>query len=202
MKPRKKQIRLIILLKKRINRLEKKMKNMNKNTYDLQTDLADAKDDLKLIKARAAFKAFIDFFYRGLNLNGKYDYGDKLDDILYGLNSFNDSKLYDILKVNKVRTLLRKCYEKYLLGNNNAHQMNLNKSVVDQIFEIIDPEKENEEIQKCLKESIFEWVVSQVVATREKYFSKKDKNKLKELEDNIYSQIKPNTISSIFLLKK
>ena len=193
---------LIILLKKRINRLEKKMKNMNKNTYDLQTDLADAKDDLKLIKARAAFKAFIDFFYRGLNLNGKYDYGDKLDDILYGLNSFNDSKLYDILKVNKVRTLLRKCYEKYLLGNNNAHHMNLNKSVVDQIFEIIDPEKENEEIQKCLKESIFEGVVSQVVATREKYFSKKDKNKLKELEDNIYSTIKPNTISSIFILKK
>jgi len=138
----------------------------------------------------------------GLNLNGKYDYGDKLDDILYGLNSFNDSKLYDILKVNKVRTLLRKCYEKYLLGNNNAHQMNLNKSAVVQIFEIIDPEKENEEIQKCLKESIFEGVVSQVVATREKYFSKKDKNKLKELEDNIYSKIKPNTISSIFILKK
>ena len=80
--------------------------------------------------------------------------------------------------------------------------MDLTRSVLDQIFELIDPEKENEEIQKCLKESIFEGVVSQVVATREKYFSKKDKNKLKELEDNIYSTIKPNTISSIFILKK
>ena len=175
---------------------------MNKNTYDLQTDLADAKDDLKLIKVRAAFKAFIDFFYRGLNLNGKSDYGDKVDDILYELNSYSDSKLYDVLKVNKVRTLLRKCYEKYQLGDTNEHYMNLTRSVLDQIFELIDQEKENEEIKKNLKESIFEKIVSQVVVAKEKYLYKKNENKLKELEDNIYSEIKPNMISSIFTMKK
>ena len=40
---------LLFFLENRINRLEKKLKTLNKNTYELQTDLADAKDDLKLI---------------------------------------------------------------------------------------------------------------------------------------------------------
>ena len=40
---------LLFFLENRINRLEKKLKTLNKNTYELKTDLAYTKDDLKLI---------------------------------------------------------------------------------------------------------------------------------------------------------
>ena len=139
-------------MEKRINRLEKKMKTLNRNTYKLQTDLADVKEDIKQIKDRGAFQAFIDFFYRELKLIGKSDYVDKIDDILYELDLFGDFKTYDELKAEKVRTLLRKCYEKYKLGNNDSTDyMDLIKSDLDQIFELLDLENENSDVQKRLR---------------------------------------------------
>ena len=76
---------------------------MKKHVYDLQKQLSSVKCDLKLIKSRAAFKAFIELFSRGLGFGDdplKLD--KKVDKILTSLNKFWNPKLYDVWKSIKL----------------------------------------------------------------------------------------------------
>ena len=54
---------------------------MKKHVYDLQKQLSSVKYDLKLIKLRAVFKAFIELFFRGLSLSELLKWDKKVDKI-------------------------------------------------------------------------------------------------------------------------
>ena len=61
--------------------------------------------------------------------------------MLTSLNKLGNPKLYDLLKVNEVMSLLLEYSNKLIIGNTTTHYMDLTKEVLEEIFELLDPEK-------------------------------------------------------------
>ena len=148
---------------------------MKKHVYDLQKQLSSVKYDLKLIKLRAVFKAFIELFFRGLSLSELLKWDKKVDKILTSLKKFGNPKLYDVLKVNEVRSLLLECLNKLIIGNTNAHYMDLIKEVLEQIFELIDSEKKCLNVLESLKKTNADIIIKKVIIIKEQYYNNKEK---------------------------
>ena len=185
---------------KNVKKFESQLKKTKKHMYDLQKKLSSVENDLKLIKSRAAFKAFIDLFYRGLGLSDPLKWDKKVDKILTSLNNFGNPKLYDLLKVNEVRSLLLQCSNKLTIGNTTAHSMDLAKEVLEQIFELIDPEKKCLNILESLKKTNADIIIKKVIIIKEQYYNNKEKRI--EEEKAAYDKLEKNAISSLFALKQ
>ena len=185
---------------KNVKKFESQLKKTKKHMYDLQKKLSSVENDLKLIKSRAAFKAFIDLFYRGLGLSDPLKWDKKVDKILTSLNKFGNPKLYDLLKVNEVRSLLLQCSNKLTIGNTTAHSMDLAKEVLEQIFELIDPEKKCLNILESLKKTNADIIIKKVIIIKEQYYNNKEKRI--EEEKAAYDKLEKNAISSLFALKQ
>lgn len=185
---------------KNVKKFESQLKKTKKHMYDLQKKLSSVENDLKLIKSRAAFKAFIDLFYRGLGLSDPLKWDKKVDKILTSLNKFGNPKLYDLLKVNEVRSLLLQCSNKLTIGNTTAHSMDLAKEVLEQIFELIDPEKKCLNILESLKKTNADIIIKKVIIIKEQYYNNKEKRR--EEEKAAYDKLDKNAITSLFALKQ
>lgn len=185
---------------KNVKKFESQLKKTKKHMYDLQKKLSSVENDLKLIKSRAAFKAFIDLFYRGLGLSDPLKWDKKVDKILTSLNKLGNPKLYDLLKVNEVRSLLLQCSNKLTIGNTTAHSMDLAKEVLEQIFELIDPEKKCLNILESLKKTNADIIIKKVIIIKEQYYNNKEKRI--EEEKAAYDKLEKNAISSLFALKQ
>ena len=185
---------------KNVKKFESQLKKTKKHMYDLQKKLSSVENDLKLIKSRAAFKAFIDLFYRGLGLSDPLKWDKKVDKILTSLNKFGNPKLYDLLKVNEVRSLLLQCSNKLTIGNTTAHSMDLAKEVLEQIFELIDPEKKCLNILESLKKTNADIIIKKVIIIKEQYYNNKEKRI--EEEKAAYDKLDKSAISSLFAIKQ
>ena len=81
--------------------------------------------------------------YIGLKLYGDVDYESKITKIICKLNSFtsDNSKQYDQKLLANFQEFMSNFTHKVDLGNLMAHKMNLDKSILDQIFEMLDKKK-------------------------------------------------------------
>ena len=152
-----------------------------------------------MIKSRAAFKAFIDLFYRGLGLSDPLKWDKKVDKILTSLNKLGNPKLYDVLKVNEVRSFLLQYLNKLIIGNINANYMDLIKEVLEQIFELIDSEKKCLNVLESLKKTNADIIIKKVIIIKKQYYNNKEKRI--EEEKAAYDKLDKNEFLQHFAIK-
>ena len=141
--------------KKEIEKIKKnsklESKNMKSKLFTMKGELEKVVTDISLIKSRGALKTFIDFFYRGYNLQGAQRYEAKFSEIATKLNQYNDIKKNDIEIVNMLRILLKESALKLSLGNFKAHNIDKSKPILSQLFKLIDPKGNYDEVEARLK---------------------------------------------------
>ena len=126
--------------------LKENYKNLNNKLVTIKNKLDRVELELNLIKSRGAIKTLIDFFYKGFNLKGEVLYEDKFAKIAEKLNQFNDIEKYDIVTINKIRIILKESVAKYLKSNENAHILDKSKPILTQLFSLIEPNDNYEEV--------------------------------------------------------
>ena len=126
--------------------LKENYKNLNNKLVTIKNKLDRVELELNLIKSRGAIKTLIDFFYKGFNLKGEVLYEDKFAKIAEKLNQFNDIEKYDIETINKIRIILKESVAKYLKSNKNAHILDKSKPILAQLFSLIEPNDNYEEV--------------------------------------------------------
>ena len=194
----------IKLLKQRINYLEKNLekydnqvKSLKKINDDHTAEISRLKSDLKLIKLRRAFKVFVNYIYIGLRLFGGIFYEDKIERIIEKLDTFN-TKEYDSALVQNSIDFMDELYYKNESGNFAAHHLDLNVSVLDQIFEYIDKTRKYEYLKKKLKSvNCLDKILKDLIQNREDNFC--NRKQLKEEEEKINKTIED--LSGLWLKK-
>ena len=133
------------------NSIKLETKNMNKKLYIMKDELEKVKIDINLIKSKGALETFIDFFYRGYNLQGAKSYEEKISQIENKLNQHNDIHKNDIEIVNMLRSLLKK--SALMLDIDNFEGLNIDKSkpILPQLFKVIVPNGNYDKIEEQLK---------------------------------------------------
>ena len=126
--------------------LKENYKNLNNKLVTIKNKLDRVELELNLIKSRGAIKTLIDFFYKGFNLKGEVLYEDKFAKIAEKLNQFNDIEKYDIATINKIRIILKESVAKYLKSNENVHILDKSKPILAQLFSLIEPNDNYEEV--------------------------------------------------------
>ena len=142
----KRQEKEITDLKNTNIQLKENYKNLNNKLVTIKNKLDRVELELNLIKSRGAIKTLIDFFYKGFNLKGEVLYEDKFAKIAEKLNQFNDIEKYDIVTINKIRIILKESVAKYLKSNKNAHILDKSKPILAQLFSLIEPNDNYEEV--------------------------------------------------------
>ena len=142
----KRQEKEITDLKNTNIQLKENYKNLNNKLVTIKNKLDRVELELNLIKSRGAIKTLIDFFYKGFNLKGEVLYEDKFAKIAEKLNQFNDIEKYDIVTINKIRIILKESVAKYLKSNKNAHILDKSKPILTQLFSLIEPNDNYEEV--------------------------------------------------------
>ena len=124
-------------LKKENESLKKAMNSMVLNMTNTRNELDKVKSDLELIKLRDGLKAFIDYVYSGLKLTNRINYENKIYAIYDTFDLNFNSDLYDQSLIKKIKSTLFIVYKKLNSGNSLAHNINLDRSIIDQVFETI-----------------------------------------------------------------
>ena len=156
-------------LKKIINVKDQKINELCENNSRIESDI-------KLIQLRRSLKMFVSYLYNGLKLNGDYFYESKITAIIEELKKFN-TKEYNMPMIEQSINLMNKLYDKIELGNFKAHKIDTSKSIIDQIFELIDNKREYNEFKTTLKDVTkcnADNKIQKLVINREKNFLNKN----------------------------
>lgn len=136
-------------------------------------------------------------FINGLRLFGGIFYEDKIERIIEKLDTFN-TKEYDSSLVQNSIDFMDELYYKNESGNFAAHHLDLNASVLDQIFEYIDKTGKYEYLKKKLKSvNRLDKILKDLIQNREDNFC--DRKQLKEEEEKINKTI--GDLSGLWLKK-
>lgn len=176
----------------------KSIKNQNK-LEKIETKLSIVESDLNLIKTRDALKVFIDFFYRGFNFHEQLSYEERVEKIYKIINSFKSLKANDTNLLKMIKKLLKNSIIKLKLGNCDAHSLDLTKSALFQIFNIIDPKKECKEIVLRLNGIQADSIIMGIIESRENYYY--NKVKLEQEEKVWFEKLTDEKFNSIFKKK-
>ena len=173
----------------------KSIKNQNK-LEKIETKLSIVESDLNLIKTRDALKVFIDFFYRGFNFHEQLSYEERVEKIYKIINSFKSLKANDTNPLKMIKKLLKNSIIKLKLGNCYAHSLDLTKSALLQIFNIIDPKKECKEIVLRLNDIQADAIIMGIIKSRMNYYY--NKVKLEQEEKVWFEKLTDEKFNSIF----
>ena len=173
----------------------KSIKNQNK-LEKIETKLSIVESDLNLIKTRDALKVFIDFFYRGFNFHEQLSYEERVEKIYKIINSFKSLKANDTNLLKMIKKLLKNSIIKLKLGNCYAHSLDLTKSALLQIFNIIDPKEECKEIVLRLNGIQADEIIMGIIESRENYYY--NKVKLEQEEKVWFEKLTDEKFNSIF----
>ena len=177
-------------LKQKISQNKTEINSLNQKNSDNKLEILRLKSDLQLIKIRSSLKVFVNYMYVGLKLYGDFDYESKITKIIYKLNSFtsDNSKEYDPQLLSSFQEFMSNFTHKVDLGNLMAHKMNLDISILDQIFELLDKKKKYENVKLFLKKNTnADIIIKELVKNREKNFL--NKKLLKDEEAKISMKI-------------
>ena len=173
----------------------KSIKNQNK-LEKIETKLSIVESDLNLIKTRDALKVFIDFFYRGFNFHEQLSYEERVEKIYKIINSFKSLKANDTNLLKMIKKLLKNSIIKLKLDNCYAHSLDLTKSALLQIFNIIDPKEECKEIVLRLNGIQADAIIMGIIESRENYYY--NKVKLEQEEKVWFEKLTDEKFNSIF----
>ena len=184
-------------LEKSNKKLEKSNQKLKKNIEQLKlasTNFSNKVDKLEsqldTIKMRDGIKAFIDYIFASLKLAAKIGYESKIYMIYITLNK--KSKDYNQHLIKNIKFILYTVFKKLNIGNEFAHNVDLNSSIVDQMFELI---KDNDNEEK-LKETKIEFqktnmdrVIKKLIQVRKENYNKPIEVRENE-EKNVLSEVK------------
>ena len=184
-------------LEKSNKKLEKSNQKLKKNIEQLKlasTNFSNKVDKLEsqldTIKMRDGIKAFIDYIFASLKLAEKIGYESKIYMIYITLNK--KSKDYNQHLIKNIKFILYTVFKKLNIGNEFAHNVDLNSSIVDQMFELI---KDNDNEEK-LKETKIEFqktnmdrVIKKLIQVRKENYNKPIEVRESE-EKNVLSEVK------------
>ena len=139
---------------------------------------------LKLIQLRDSLKCFIDCFYHSLIKETKkvYKYESKLKIVKKQIKG-NNNMLYDFLDLLLIQISF---------SNIDAHELNLKQSIVDQIFQYIDPNNKFEKIKNLINKEEVDNYLRELLYLKKKYFYDN-----KELNSEINKALKDINITDI-----
>ena len=177
--------------------LKENYKNLNNKLVTIKNKLDRVELELNLIKSRGAIKTLIDFFYKGFNLKGEVLYEDKFAKIAEKLNQFNDIEKYDIVTINKIRIILKESVAKYLKSNENAHILDKSKPILAQLFSLIEPNDNYEEVINKLVSIRADAIILESINNKENYFHDFNYAIFKEKEKNTFEKINKDKLLSI-----
>ena len=193
----KRQEKEITDLKNTNIQLKENYKNLNNKLVTIKNKLDRVELELNLIKSRGAIKTLIDFFYKGFNLKGEVLYEDKFAKIAEKLNQFNDIEKYDIATINKIRIILKESVAKYLKSNKNAHILDKSKPILTQLFSLIEPNDNYEEVINKLVSIRADAIILESINNKENYFHDFNYAIFKEKEKNTFEKINKDKLLSI-----
>ena len=184
-------------LEKSNKKLEKSNQKLKKNIEQLKLDSTNfsnkvdkLESQLDTIKMRDGIKAFIDYIFASLKLAAKIGYESKIYMIYITLNK--KSKDYNQHLIKNIKFILYTVFKKLNIGNEFAHNVDLNSSIVDQMFELI---KDNDNEEK-LKETKIEFqktnmdrVIKKLIQVRKENYNKPIEVRENE-EKNVLSEVK------------
>ena len=184
-------------LEKSNKKLEKSNQKLKKNIEQLKLDSTNfsnkvdkLESQLDTIKMRDGIKAFIDYIFASLKLAEKIGYESKIYMIYSTLNK--KSKDYNQHLIKNIKFILYTVFKKLNIGNEFAHNVDLNSSIVDQMFELI---KDNDNEEK-LKETKIEFqktnmdrVIKKLIQVRKENYNKPIEMRENE-EKNVLSEVK------------
>ena len=177
--------------------LKENYKNLNNKLVTIKNKLDRVELELNLIKSRGAIKTLIDFFYKGFNLKGEVLYEDKFAKIAEKLNQFNDIEKYDIATINKIRIILKESVAKYLKSNKNAHILDKSKPILTQLFSLIEPNDNYEEVINKLVSIRADAIILESINNKENYFHDFNYTIFKEKEKITFEKINKDKLLSI-----
>ena len=177
--------------------LKENYKNLNNKLVTIKNKLDRVELELNLIKSRGAIKTLIDFFYKGFNLKGEVLYEDKFAKIAEKLNQFNDIEKYDIVTINKIRIILKESVAKYLKSNKNAHILDKSKPILAQLFSLIEPNDNYEEVINKLVSIRADAIILESIKNKENYFHDFNYAIFKEKEKITFEKINKDKLLSI-----
>ena len=193
----KRQEKEITDLKNTNIQLKENYKNLNNKLVTIKNKLDRVELELNLIKSRGAIKTLIDFFYKGFNLKGEVLYEDKFAKIAEKLNQFNDIEKYDIVTINKIRIILKESVAKYLKSNKNAHILDKSKPILTQLFSLIEPNDNYEEVINKLVSIRADAIILESINNKENYFHDFNYAIFKEKEKITFEKINKDKLLSI-----
>ena len=142
MEKRNKEIeQAIFFLTKKNRNLKNKHNTLKKKVKDTEIKLSKVEDTVNLIQARDAIKAFIDFFFFGLQFTELIPYEGRINKIFGRLNSKQSIKKINLILLSEINFLLNNCSEKLKLGNDYAHKFDRTNNAFAKLISEIDPNK-------------------------------------------------------------
>ena len=158
--------------------------------------LYQVESDLKLINTREGFNAFIDLVYSGLNFTEKSNLETKINKIYTELDKYLEDESFDHELIYKIKNAIFK------LNNENAldHGIDLNSSIIEQIFQKIKSEKDGnyfDDLISKLKTTNAEKLLKDMIINSQKYYYSEDI--LNEEETKILAD---NDLGTILLKKQ
>ena len=184
-------------LEKSNKKLEKSNQKLKKNIEQLKlasTNFSNKVDKLEsqldTIKMRDGIKAFIDYIFASLKLAAKIGYESKIYMIYITLNK--KSKDYNQHLIKNIKFILYTVFKKLNIGNEFAHNVDLNSSIVDQMFELIKDNDNEEKLKKTkieFQKTNMDRVIKKLIQVRKENYNKPIEVRENE-EKNVLSEVK------------
>ena len=164
---------------------QKTIRNVKHKLEDLSIKSIKFEYELRLIQARDAIKNIIDLFSKALGVEQDISYNDKI----FAIKEIIFKKRIKGFNIDKDLVIfLDKIYRYLNFSNRNAHSLNLDQPILDQIFDYIEPNNNLKELKKKMEEGNMNNLLKDLAKNREKYFN--NKYKLIEEERKIFDKVK------------
>ena len=169
------------------------LKNVNQlkleSTYN-SNKIIKLESQLDTIKIRDGIKAFIDYIFVSLNLEGKIGYERKI----YMIYNILDKKINNDNRplIKNIKFIIYNVFKKLHLGNGLAHDINLNRSFIEQMFELIKDKANEDRLEETkleFKKTNMEEIIKELIIVRKNNYNKAEDVKERE-EQIVMSKVK------------
>ena len=177
-------------LEKSNQKLEKNIEQLKLASTNFSNKVDKLESQLDTIKMRDGIKAFIDYIFASLKLAEKIGYESKIYMIYSTLNK--KSKDYNQHLIKNIKFILYTVFKKLNIGNEFAHNVDLNSSIVDQMFELIKDNDNEEKLKKTkieFQKTNMDRVIKKLIQVRKENYNKPIEVRENE-EKNVLSEVK------------
>ena len=173
----------IIGMKKDIAKYEKSKEKALSEILILKQDSKILQKELKFIKLRDVFKNIIDIFSIAYNIGPELSYNEKTLEIKKRI-PLKKGKEEEWRLFNK---FFSEIYSDFQAANKNAHSIDIDLSIIDQVFDQIDPFGEMKIVKERLMKGNVDRILKKLGYNRMNNFENKSKFQIEERKilDNI-----------------